>query len=154
VLSDGRVMVTRSRAPKSSVGYNLHQLLIGSEGTLAIVTELVLVIRPLPAAVLAARAQFPSTHHVTDFVSALIQAGVTQLARAELLNGIMMRAVNRYSNTAFPEAPTLFLEFHGTTKAVRLEISFLIILLFRCSFFCLLFLTTAATSTHRSHYRR
>lgn len=119
VMSDGRVMVTRTRAPKSSVGYNLHQLLIGSEGTLCIVTELILVVRPIPSAMLAARVQFPSTRQVCDFVTALIAAGVTQLARAELLNALMMRGVNKYSKTDYPEAPTLFLEFHGTTAEVR-----------------------------------
>lgn len=113
VLSDGRIMRTRTRAAKSSAGYNLHQLFIGSEGTLCVVTELVLRVLPLPQASLAARACFPSSRAVTDCVTALIAAGVSQLARAELLNTTIMRGVNLHSGTSYPEAPTLFLEFHG-----------------------------------------
>ncbi len=115
VLADGRIMKTRTRAVKSSVGYNLHQLFIGSEGTLCIVTELVLKVLPIPRNVLAARALFPSARCVSECVAVLANRGVSQLARAELLNAIAMDSVNKHENTSYPVAPTLFLEFHGTS---------------------------------------
>lgn len=117
VLADGRVMTTRTRAAKTSVGYNIHQLLMGSEGTLCVVTELVLKILPLPPAVLAARARFPTARAVSECVAQLVACAVSQMARAELLNTEAMHCINKYEKTAYAECPTLFLEFHGTTAA-------------------------------------
>ena len=114
VLSDGRVMKTRSLAVKSSVGYNLHQLLMGTEGTLGVITELTLEVMKIPPAVMASRACFPTTRLVTEYVSKLLSSGLSnQLARAELLNAQAMACVNKYDGTNYPIAPTLFLEFHG-----------------------------------------
>jgi D-lactate dehydrogenase (cytochrome) len=118
VLADGRVLErTRARTVKSSAGYNLHQLIIGSEGSLVVVTKLVLPIRPLPRAVLATRSQFKDTAAATDFVAKLMKAGLTQLARAELMNEAIIEAINIYSKTAFQRLPALFLEFHADTPA-------------------------------------
>lgn len=157
VLSNGDVMQTRSRAVKSSVGYNLHQLLIGSEGTLCVVTELTLAIQPIPKAVLSARCIFPSTRTVSECVADLVKKkGISQLARAELVNAKAMAAVNMYSKTNYDEKPTLFLEFHGANDQVSWiyhyvsylsvlvqtykllpPLLFLLLYLYICSYYCL-----------------
>lgn len=120
VLADGRVVRTGSLAVKSSAGYNLTALFVGSEGTLGVITEVAVRVRPLPEAVLAARAVFPTLDAAAAVAVGLIASGVP-VARVELVDPLTIRAVNRFKGTAYPEAPTLFLEFHGSEAAVAAE---------------------------------
>jgi D-lactate dehydrogenase (cytochrome) len=118
VLADGRVIHTGTRARKSSAGYDLTHLFIGSEGTLGIITELTLRLRAIPEAVSSAACPLPSVDAAVATAIATVQAGVP-IARCELLDATMMRAVNEHSGLDHPEAPTLFLEFQGTPAGVE-----------------------------------
>lgn len=118
VLADGRVVHTGSHARKSSAGYDLTRLLVGAEGTLAIITEVTVRLYGMPEAMSAAVVNFDSVAGAVDTVIQSIQCGIP-LARAEMLDALTMQAVNRHSRTTFPERPTLFLEFHGTAAAVE-----------------------------------
>jgi len=118
VLADGRIIKTGSRAKKSSAGYDLTRLFIGSEGTLVIITELTLRLYPLPEAVSSAVCAFPSVDEAVNTVIETIQLGVP-VARIELLDQLAVTAINRYSKTNLPEAPTLFFEFHGSAHGVE-----------------------------------
>ncbi|HTY98867.1 MAG TPA: FAD-linked oxidase C-terminal domain-containing protein [Rhodocyclaceae bacterium] len=117
VLADGRVIRTGSRAKKSSAGYDLTRLFIGSEGTLGIITELTVRLYPIPEAVSSAVGAFPSIAAAVDTVIETIQAGVP-VARIELLDALALQAINRRSKTGLREVPTLFFEFHGSPSAV------------------------------------
>ena len=117
VLADGRVIRTGSRARKSSAGYDLTRLLIGSEGTLGVITELTVRLYPIPEAISSAVCAFPSVDEAVNTVIETIQLGVP-IARIELLNRIAVTAINRYSKTRLREAPMLFFEFHGSPAAV------------------------------------
>lgn len=117
VLADGRVIRTGTRAKKSSAGYDLTRLFVGSEGTLGIITEITLRLYGQPEAVAAAICAFPSTADAVNTVIQTIQMGVP-VARMEFVDALSIRAVNEYSNYAMPEKPTLFLEFHGTESGV------------------------------------
>lgn len=117
VMADGRLMRTGGRARKSSSGYDLTRLLVGSEGTLGLFTELTLRLHPLPEAVSAAICAFPDVDSAVRTVIQTIQLGVP-VARIELLDALTVTAINRYSKTTLDEAPMLFFEFHGTPQGV------------------------------------
>jgi len=117
VLPDGRVVRTARRARKSSAGYNLTQLFVGSEGTLGVFTEVTVRLYAIPAAISAAMCAFPSVEAAVRSVIKTIQTGVP-VARIELADAVQMDAINRYSKLSLPVAPTLWLEFHGTEASV------------------------------------
>lgn len=117
VMADGRIVRTRRRARKSAAGYDLTGLLVGSEGTLGIITEVTVRLAGIPEAVSAAVCPFPDLKGAVDTVIETIQHGVP-VARIELLDATSMRAVNAYSRLSYAEAPTLFFEFHGTSASV------------------------------------
>ena len=112
VLADGRVIKTGGRARKSSAGYDLTRLFVGSEGTLGIISEITVRLQPLPEAVAAAVCSFPTIDAAVKTVIATIQLGVP-VARIELLDEVQMDAINRFSKLDYPVLPTLFFEFHG-----------------------------------------
>lgn len=117
VLADGSVMRTGGRARKSAAGYDLTRLMVGSEGTLGIITEVTLRLFGIPEAMSAAVCVFESLEGAVDTVIETIQMGVP-VARIELLDPLQVQAVNRYSNQDYPESPILFFEFHGSAGAV------------------------------------
>ncbi|CAI5994966.1 unnamed protein product [Closterium sp. NIES-65] len=118
VLPNGQIIKTGSRARKSSSGYDLTRLIVGSEGTLAVVTEVALRLYPQPEAVSAAVCPFTSIAGAVDAVIETIQSAIP-VARIELLDEVQVDAVNRYSKTHLHPSPTLFFEFHGTAAAVE-----------------------------------
>lgn len=118
VLADGRILNTGTRARKSSAGYDLTRLFVGSEGTLGIITEVTLRLVGRPQSVSAARCPFPDMASAVDSVIEIIQLGVP-VARVELLDALSIDAVNRYSNVDYPVTPTLFFEFHGSEGQVN-----------------------------------
>lgn len=117
VLADGRVVRTGGRARKSSSGYDLTRLFVGSEGTLGVITEVTLRLYGRPEAITTAVCNFPSMEAAATTVIQTIQLGVP-VARIEIIDEAQLRVVNQYSKTSFPEAPTLFFEFHGPSQAV------------------------------------
>jgi len=118
VLADGRIVRTGGRARKSSAGYDLTRLLVGSEGTLGIITEVQLRLFGIPEAISAAVCSFPTLEGAVNSVILTIQLGIP-VARIELLDEIQMDAINRYSDLDYPVQPTLFFEFHGSTRGVE-----------------------------------
>ncbi|MDH3380863.1 MAG: FAD-binding protein [Gammaproteobacteria bacterium] len=118
VLADGRVIRTSKRARKSAAGYDLTRLFVGSEGTLGVITEITLRLYGIPEAMSSAVCSFPTLDDAVNCVILTIQMGIP-VARIELLDDVQLDAINRYSGTDFPVAPTLFLEFHGSTASVR-----------------------------------
>jgi D-lactate dehydrogenase (cytochrome) len=122
VTADGRVVRTARRARKSSAGYDLTRLFVGSEGTLGIITEVTLRLYGIPEAVLAAVCSFPSVAQAVDTVVATIQSGVP-IGRVELVDPFAMRAVNAYGKLDYSVAPTLFFEFHGTKAGVDEQVA-------------------------------
>ncbi len=120
VLPDGRVIQTSRRARKSSAGYDLTRLFVGSEGTLGVLTEVTLRLYGLPEAVSAAVASFPSLEGAVKTAIHTIASGIP-VARIELLDAAMMDAVNRYASLDYTVAPTLLLEFHGSATGVEEE---------------------------------
>ncbi|HZX30829.1 MAG TPA: FAD-linked oxidase C-terminal domain-containing protein, partial [Rhodocyclaceae bacterium] len=117
VLADGRIVKTGGRARKSSAGYDLTRLLVGSEGTLGIITELTVKLYPIPEAISAAVCAFPTVDDAVQTVIQTIQLGVP-VARIELLDALALNAINRHSKTELTESPTLFFEFHGSPAGV------------------------------------
>ncbi len=118
VTASGEVIHTGTRAKKSSAGYDLTRLFIGSEGTLGVMTEITLKLYPLPEAVSAAICHFPSIAAAVDTTIQIIQMGVP-IARCELLDANAIRAVNKHSNLSLREQPMLLMEFHGSEAGVK-----------------------------------
>jgi D-lactate dehydrogenase (cytochrome) len=118
VLPNGTVVKTSRRAKKSSAGYDLTRLFIGSEGTLGVITEMTLKLHGIPEAVSAGICPFPSVKAACDAVILTIQAGLP-IARIELLDEVLVKAVNRHAKLALPESPLLLVEFHGTAAGVK-----------------------------------
>jgi D-lactate dehydrogenase (cytochrome) len=118
VLADGRVVRTGTRAVKTSAGYNLTELFIGSEGTLGVITELTVRLHPIPDRIAVARAAFPSVEAACSAAAAIIGAGVL-VTRCELLDATTIAALNAFKGTAFAESPHLFLELSGDVEGVR-----------------------------------
>jgi D-lactate dehydrogenase (cytochrome) len=118
VLAGGTVMRVGGMAMKSSAGYNLTALFVGSEGTLGVFTEITLRLYPVPEHVLAARVVFPDIERAGRAAVAMIRSGM-QLGRCELVDARTIEAVNAYKGTAYAPSPMLFLEFSGTEAAVE-----------------------------------
>ncbi len=118
VMPDGSVVKTGSRAKKSSAGYDLTRLLIGSEGTLGVITELTVKLYGIPEAIAGGVCPFPSVEAACNAVILTIQSGIP-VARIELLDALQVKACNAHSKLTLPETPTLFLEFHGTPASVK-----------------------------------
>jgi D-lactate dehydrogenase (cytochrome) len=112
VLADGRLITTGGRARKSSSGYDLTKLFVGSEGTLGVITELTVRLHGRPEALAAATCQFDDIESAVRAVITTIQLGIP-VARIELLDEVQMDAVNRYSKLGYDPLPTLFFDFHG-----------------------------------------
>src|SRR6202045_3604222 len=117
VLADGEVMTTASRAKKSSSGYDLTRLIVGSEGSLGIITELSVKLYGIPEAISAAVCGFPTIEDAVNTVILTIQNGIP-VARIELLDDGQIAAINKFSKLDYRIAPTLFFEFHGTAAGV------------------------------------
>ena len=113
VMPDGTIVRTARRARKSSSGYDLTRLLIGSEGTLGLITELTVRLYGIPEVTLAAVCPFKTLEGACNSVIQAIQLGLG-IARMELLDELQIKAINVHSKTSFEESPTLFLEFHGS----------------------------------------
>jgi D-lactate dehydrogenase (cytochrome) len=121
VMADGSIVRTGGRARKSSAGYDLTRLLIGSEGTLGIITRLTLKLYGIPETILSAVCPFGSIEGACNATIAALQVGLP-LARIELLDEVQIRACNAYSHLDLPETPHLFLEFHGTASGARQQV--------------------------------
>jgi len=117
VLADGRIIRTGTRAKKSSSGYDLTNLMVGSEGTLGIITEITLRLQGQPEAIAAAVCDFPDVEAAVNTVIAAVQMGIP-MARMELLDALSMQALNNYSQLGLPQKPHLFMEFHGSEASV------------------------------------
>jgi len=117
VMADGELMTTSRRAKKSAAGYDLTRLMVGSEGTLGIITELTLKLSGIPEAIASGVCPFPSVDAACKATILTIQSGIP-IARIELLDALQIKAVNAYSKLSLPEVPTLFVEFHGSDASV------------------------------------
>ena len=117
VMSNGELMTTGRRAKKSSAGYDLTRLMVGSEGTLGLITELTLKLAGIPEAIACGVCPFPSVDAACKATIMTIQSGIP-VARIELLDALQVKASNAYSKLTLPEVPTLFVEFHGSEASV------------------------------------
>ncbi|MEZ5857211.1 MAG: FAD-linked oxidase C-terminal domain-containing protein [Hyphomicrobiaceae bacterium] len=122
VMADGSVIRTARRARKSSAGYDLTKLLVGSEGTLGVITELTVRLYGIPEKIVAAVCPFPTLGGAVNSVIQAIQLGLG-LARSELIDEILVAAMNKHAGLGLKESPMLFLEFHGTEAAVAEQIA-------------------------------
>ena len=118
VMADGAIVKTSTRARKTSAGYDLTRLLVGSEGTLGIITEITLKLHGIPEAISAGICPFPSVKAACDTTIVTIQSGLP-VARIELLDEVMIRGVNLHSKLGLPETVMLFVEFHGSEASVK-----------------------------------
>ncbi|HEY4344655.1 MAG TPA: FAD-linked oxidase C-terminal domain-containing protein [Parvibaculum sp.] len=117
VMADGHIVRTARRARKSSAGYDLTRLLVGSEGTLGVITELTLKLSGIPEAISSGAVSFPDFESAIAAVITTIQSGLP-IARIEFLDEVQVAACNRYSKLALPEMPLLLVEFHGSEASV------------------------------------
>ena len=117
VLANGEVISTGRRAKKSSAGYDLTRLMVGSEGTLGIITELTLRLSGIPEAIASGTCPFPTVEAACNATILTIQSGIP-VARIELLDEMQVKASNAYSKLTLPEMPMLFVEFHGSEASV------------------------------------
>ena len=122
VTAQGEVMRTGTRAKKSSAGYDLTRLMVGSEGTLGVITEVTVKLYPLPEAVMAATCLFSSLADAVNTTIHVIQMGVP-IARCELLDANTIRMVNKHSNLALREGAMLLMEFHGSPASVQEQVA-------------------------------
>ncbi|KAI4348840.1 hypothetical protein L6164_009511 [Bauhinia variegata] len=118
VLANGRVVKTASRARKSAAGYDLTRLMIGSEGTLGLITEVTLRLQRIPQHSVVAMCNFPSVKNAADVAIATMMSGI-QASRMELLDEVQVRAINIANEKKLPEYPTLMFEFIGTEAYAR-----------------------------------
>ena len=118
VLADGQVVRTGGRARKSSAGYDLTRLFVGSEGTLGIITEATLRLHPIPEAAVTAVASFPSLNAAVRAVTAIMQAGLP-IGRVELLDEDVVAVIGRHTNLGLPVLPTLLFEFQGSPEGAE-----------------------------------
>jgi D-lactate dehydrogenase (cytochrome) len=118
VTSDGRIIKTGTRAKKSSAGYDLTRVFVGSEGTLGIITEVTVRLYPQPEAISAAVCSFPSASDAVNAVIQTIQMGVP-VARVEFLDENGVKAINAHDKLGLPEKPLLLFEFHGSEHGVK-----------------------------------
>ena len=118
VTANGEVIRTGTRAKKSSAGYDLTRLMVGSEGTLGVITEITLRLYPLPEAISAAVCSFPSIEAAVRTTIQIIQIGIP-IARVELIDINTVRMVNTYAKLGLNEAPMLLMEFHGSPASVK-----------------------------------
>jgi D-lactate dehydrogenase (cytochrome) len=117
IMPDGEIVRTARRAKKTSAGYDLTRLLIGSEGTLGVITELTLKLYGIPEAISAGVCAFQTVKGACDATILTIQSGIP-VARIELLDALQVKACNMYSKLDLAEVPTLFVEFHGSPASV------------------------------------
>ncbi len=122
VMADGSVIRTGTRAKKSSAGYDLTRLLVGSEGTLGVITEIQLKLHGIPQAMRAGVCSLPSTQACCQVAIETVQMGIP-ISRIELVDAESIRGINAYSKLSFPELPTLFLEFAGTEASVDEQVA-------------------------------
>lgn len=123
VTANGEIIHTGGLAEKSSSGYNLNNLFIGSEGTLGVFTEITLRVYGIPEVIMAARAAFPTVDQAVDAAVAMLSAGIP-IARVELVDSRSIKQVNLHSETDYLEKPTLFLEFHGNEAGLKQDVGF------------------------------
>ena len=118
VTADGHIILTGTRARKSSAGYDLTRLFVGSEGTLGIITEVQLRLYGVPEAISAAVCSFNTLVGAVNTTISTIQMGIP-VARIELLDEVQVDAINRFAGFDYDLKPTLFFEFHGTESWVQ-----------------------------------
>lgn len=123
VLASGEVIHTGGLSAKSSSGYHLNGLIVGSEGTLGVITELTLRVYGIPESIMAARATFPNVQAAIDAVTTILSSGIP-IARIELVDDRSIHQVNTYNELNYDENPTLFLEFHGNEAGLAQDVKF------------------------------
>ncbi|OAJ73109.1 2-hydroxy-acid oxidase [Brevibacillus sp. SKDU10] len=123
VLADGSIIHTGGLAAKSSSGYHLNGLFVGSEGTLGVFTELTLRVYGIPEEMMAVRATFPDVESAVQTAVTILSVGIP-VAKMELVDELSIQKMNRHKNTSYEVTPTLFLEFHGNTAGLMQDAQF------------------------------